>query len=66
MWCDECVVCKNKYENLQKKLKNKNKLNCYSLTSLKQQSAGRNVAPLVHIILIPSQPVFPLTPKAVC
>jgi len=30
----------------------------YSASSLKQQSAGRNVAPLGHIILIPSQPVF--------
>ena len=30
----------------------------YSASSLKQQSAGRHVAPLGHIILIPSQPVF--------
>jgi hypothetical protein len=30
----------------------------YSASSLKQQSAGRHVAPLEHIILIPSQPVF--------
>jgi hypothetical protein len=28
---------------------------------LKQQSAGRHVTPLEHIILIPSQPVFALT-----
>ena len=27
-----------------------------------QQSAGRHIAPLGHIILIPSQPVFALTP----
>jgi hypothetical protein len=27
-------------------------------SSLKQQSAGRHITPLVHIILIPSQPVF--------
>ena len=33
-----------------------------SASSLKQQSAGRNVAPLGNIILIPSQPVFPLYP----
>jgi hypothetical protein len=26
---------------------------------LKQQSAGRHVAPLEHIILVPSQPLFP-------
>ena len=34
----------------------------YSASSLKQQSAGRQVAPLGHIILIPSQPVFALSP----
>ena len=37
-------------------------LDFYSANSLKQQSAGRHVAPLGHIILIPSQPVFALTP----
>jgi hypothetical protein len=37
-------------------------LDFYSASSLKQQSAGRHVAPLRHIILIPSQPVFALTP----
>jgi hypothetical protein len=30
------------------------KLDFYSASSLKQQSAGRHVAPLWHIILIPS------------
>jgi hypothetical protein len=25
---------------------------------MKQQSAGRHIAPLGHIILIPSQPIF--------
>jgi hypothetical protein len=30
----------------------------HSASSLKQQSAGRHVDPLRHIILIPSQPVF--------
>jgi len=34
----------------------------YSDSSLKQQSAGRHVVPLWHIILIPRQPVFVLTP----
>jgi hypothetical protein len=34
----------------------------YSASSLKQQSAGRHVAPLRHIILIPSQPGFALSP----
>ena len=31
-------------------------------SSLKQQSVGRHVTPLRHIILIPSQLVFTLTP----
>ena len=43
--------------------KQHSELDFYSVTSLKQQSAGRNVAPLAHIILIPSQPVFALSPK---
>jgi hypothetical protein len=34
----------------------------YSANSLKQQSGGRHVAPLGHIILIPSQPVFGRSP----
>ena len=34
----------------------------YSVSSLKQQFSGRHVAPLGHIILIPRQPVFALTP----
>ena len=38
-------------------------LDIYSASSLKQQSAGRYVAPLGHIILIPSQPVFDLSTK---
>ena len=33
-------------------------LNFYSASSLKQQFADRHVAPLRHIILIPSQPVL--------
>jgi hypothetical protein len=37
-------------------------LDFYSASSLKQQSADRHVAPLVHIILILSQPVFAPTP----
>jgi hypothetical protein len=37
-------------------------LDFYSASSLKQQSAGRHVAPLEHIILIPSQTVFALSP----
>jgi hypothetical protein len=37
----------------------------HSASSLKQQSAGRHVAPLGHIILIPSQPVFLLNAACV-
>ena len=37
-------------------------LDFYSASSLKQQSADRHVAPLGHIILIPSQPVFAISP----
>jgi hypothetical protein len=37
-------------------------LDFYSASPLKQQSAGRHIAPLGHIILIPSQPVFALSP----
>ena len=36
-------------------------LDFYSASSLKQQSTDRHVAPLWHIILIPSQPVFVLS-----
>jgi hypothetical protein len=38
-------------------------LDLYSASSLKQQFACRHVAPLGHIILIQSQPVFALTPE---
>ena len=37
-------------------------LDLYSASSLKQQSVDRYFTPLGHIILIPSQPVFVLTP----
>jgi hypothetical protein len=37
-------------------------LDFHSVSLLKQQSAGKYVSPLGHIILIPSQPVFALTP----
>ena len=38
----------------------------YSNSSLKQQSAGRHVASLGHIILIPIQPVLLLLLNATC
>jgi hypothetical protein len=37
-------------------------LGFYSASSLEQQSAGRDIAPLGHIILIPTQPFFALSP----
>ena len=37
-------------------------LDFYCASSLKQQSADRHVAPLKHLILISSQPVFVLSP----
>jgi hypothetical protein len=37
-------------------------LDFYNASSLKQQSAYRHVSSLGHIILIPSQPVFGLSP----
>ena len=37
-------------------------LDFYSASSLKQQFVGKHVTPLRHIILIPSQPVFALSP----
>jgi hypothetical protein len=37
---------------------------CNCASSLKQQSVGRHVAPLEHIILFLSQPVFALSPYA--
>jgi hypothetical protein len=37
-------------------------LDFHCASSLKQQSAGRQVAQLGHIMLIPSQTVFPLGP----
>ena len=37
-------------------------LDIYNAISLKQQSAGTHVAPLGHATLIPSQPVFALSP----
>ena len=37
-------------------------LDFHNASSLKQQFADRHVTPLGHIILIPSQPVFNLSP----
>jgi hypothetical protein len=34
------------------------KMDVYSASSLKQKSTNRHVAPLLHIIMIPSQLVF--------
>ena len=40
-------------------------LKLHSASSLKQQTAGGHVAPLWHIILIPSLPVFALSPYCI-
>jgi len=37
-------------------------LDFYGASLLKQQSAGRHVVPIGHIILIPSKTVFALSP----
>ena len=41
-------------------------LDLYSASSLKQQSAGRHVAPLKHIILIPVNPSLLFFIKSIC
>ena len=41
-------------------------LDVYSTSSLKQQSEGRHVAPLGHIILIPNQPLFAFLLNTAC
>jgi hypothetical protein len=56
------VTCRPLY----KFYRNLYKVNIFNLfyanySSLKQQSVGRHVAPLGHIILIPIQPVFALS-----
>ena len=54
-WDDDEILCV---------LDQHTELDFYSASSLKQQSVGRHVAPLGHIILFPSQAVFALC--AVC
>ena len=44
-------------------LEQHSELDFYSVNSLKQQSADIHVALLGHIILIPSQPIFALSPQ---
>ena len=41
-------------------------MHLYSASTLKQQPAGRHVAPLGNIILISSQPMFDILLNAVC
>jgi hypothetical protein len=45
-------------EEIRFVLDNHAELDVYSASSLKQQSKDMHVAPLGHIIMIPSQPVF--------
>ena len=51
-------------DNVRFVLDQSTELDVYSASSLKQQSAGRHVAPLWHIFLIPWQPVFSLSPQS--
>ena len=51
-----------KFQTICTLLDQHTELDFYSASSLKQQSVGRHVVPLGHIILIPSQPVFVLSP----
>ena len=56
--CDETLIMKSVC-----KIDGHAYLDFYSASSLEQQSAGKHVSPLGHIILIPNQSVFILTPK---
>ena len=52
----------NKDDDVRFVLTQHAELDIDSANSLKQQCAGRHVAPLGHINRIPTHPVFPLTP----
>jgi len=51
-----------RWDDVRFALDQQTQLAFYSASSHKQQPASRHVIPLGHIILIPSQPVFALTP----
>ena len=53
MMSKKCLLCSTRPTSLD----------FYCASSLKQQSVGRHVPPLEHIILILNQPVFALSPK---
>jgi len=59
---NDCCLARNESENVRFVLDQQALLNFYTDFSLNQESVGRNVCPLRHIILIPIQPVFFLTP----
>ena len=59
-WWEQVIFNEND-DNVRFVLDQHAELNFNSASSLKQQSAVKHVAPLGHIILIPSQPVFALT-----
>ena len=63
--CNLCILYIHDLHNMGWLLFNANSaifhlyhLDLYSASSLKQQSAGKHVAPLGHIIRIPSQPLL--------
>jgi hypothetical protein len=60
-WWEQVNFQRNDYES-RFVLDQHAKLNYYSASSLKQQSADRHIAPLGYIIMIPSQLVFALSP----
>ena len=49
------------YDDVRFVLNQYSEFDFYSGSSFKQKSVGRHVAPLRHIIMIPSQPVFALS-----
>ena len=50
-----------RYDDVHFVLDQHDKMDFYSASLLKQQSLGRHIAPLGHVILIARQPVFVLT-----
>jgi hypothetical protein len=66
-WREQVIFNRNGSDGVQCVLSQHAELDLYSASSsLKQQSAGRHIAPIGHNIVIPSQPIFTLFLKAVC
>jgi hypothetical protein len=54
-------LCQNNDDEVCFSLDQHTEVDFYSASLLQHQSAGRHVAPLGHIILIPSQSIFALS-----